>query len=154
MVFPSACGKLHNQQAMPSLAQTKKASSLTSRWLLLKQEGSSATTTKQKQTTKALLQIAFSENFWNLQHAFSYSSGWRQHGAMYPVWRKTPLPHRNRRQKPLQPQKATAPNRHLVAAVKTPHPHKERKTVLEPQRGGLVRLWLSARFGRRSQSIF
>ncbi len=49
------------------------------------------------------------------------------HGAMYGVWRKTHIPHRNRHAETLQTQKAAAPSRRLVVCRKPPQPHKEKK---------------------------
>ena len=58
------------------------------------------------------------------------STPWRfLHGAMLGVWRKMPLPHRNRRRKTLQTQKANAPNCRHVAGLKRPHQHKEKKAM-------------------------
>jgi hypothetical protein len=48
------------------------------------------------------------------------------HGAMEGMWRKKPLPHRNKRQKRLQTKKANAPNCNLVENRKPKTPHKER----------------------------
>ncbi len=50
-----------------------------------------------------------------------------QHRTMYPVWRKSRLPHRSRRRETLQPQKATQFAAILVVCRKPPHPHKEKK---------------------------
>jgi hypothetical protein len=46
---------------------------------------------------------------------------------MLNVWRKTLMPHQNKRRKTLQTKKATAFICILVACRKTPLPHKERK---------------------------
>jgi hypothetical protein len=43
------------------------------------------------------------------------------------VWRKTHTPHPNGRWKTMQKQNRTPNASSLVAAVKPPHPHKEKK---------------------------
>jgi hypothetical protein len=45
---------------------------------------------------------------------------------MQGMWKKTRVPHRNRRTETMQTQKANFPFAILVAAAKPPHPHKER----------------------------
>jgi hypothetical protein len=57
------------------------------------------------------------------------------HGVMLGVWRKIPLPHHNRQRKTLQKQNTTCPKSCLVAAVKVPHPHKEKKQFAIEGRG-------------------
>jgi hypothetical protein len=46
---------------------------------------------------------------------------------MYRMWKKSLVPHRNGRTETMQKQKATVAICHLVAAVESPHPHKEKK---------------------------
>jgi hypothetical protein len=50
---------------------------------------------------------------------------------MYGVWRKTPLPHPDRRRKTMQTPKATALSCSLVKILKQKHPHKEKNTYCE-----------------------
>jgi hypothetical protein len=53
---------------------------------------------------------------------------------MYGLWRKTDIPHRNRRRKTLQPQKATAATFSLVKILKPPSPHKDKKKQTTTQK--------------------
>jgi hypothetical protein len=55
------------------------------------------------------------------------------HTKAVPTWRhvsrveENNIPHRNRRRKTLQPQKAAAPSSSLVENLKPPYPHKGKK---------------------------
>jgi len=64
--------------------------------------------------------------------AFTSTSCWLLHGAMLGVWRKTRLPHPNRRRKMLLAQNGVCFFCGLVATYKPPHPHKEEKQKNPP----------------------
>jgi hypothetical protein len=52
---------------------------------------------------------------------------------MLAVWRKTPLPHHNRRRKTMQTKKANQSKSSLVAQLKPKPSHKEKKQKNQPK---------------------
>jgi hypothetical protein len=77
-------------------------------------------------------------------HSFTSTSSVPLHGTMLGVWRKTLIPHRNRRQKTLQTPNATRSSSSIVENLKPPHPQKEKKLKHTNPLGRFIDMFVSS----------